>query len=145
LSNYVLFRSRIDNVSHGTSPVVWARESRLLADEVIQASRQGGASSDYLSKFEIASRQHIARSTANQFVWTRIRGASLLKAWQWSIPCLPYLSWNLATMSRLGAALLLPRNILRTALLMGISKLSASRTKNSSIQTVNSSLLHGSG
>jgi glycosyltransferase involved in cell wall biosynthesis len=144
LSNYVLYRSKNDNISHGTPPVAWARESRLLADEVIETSRKAGASAEYLSTFESASRQHIARSTANQFVWTRIRGASLLKAWQWSIACLPYLSWNFATMSRLGAALILPRAILRNILLKGIENLSASRTKDPAIETGNLPALGGS-
>ena len=40
----------------------------------------------------------------------------------------------LAELSRLGAALILPRAMLRQMLLRGIAKLSASRTKRSAIQ-----------
>ena len=43
LSHYVLLRSQNDNMSHGTPPLVWARESRALANDVIEASRRAGA------------------------------------------------------------------------------------------------------
>ena len=127
VSHYILFRTWNDNISHGTSPAVWASESRLLADEVIQASRQAGATSEYLSNLERTSKHHVARSTANQFVWTRIRGATLSDAWKWSVACLPYLSWSVPAVSRLFAALLLPRKLLRKSLLMAAARLAASR------------------
>ncbi len=129
LSHYVLFRPMNDNISHGTSPTLWAREARLLADEVIQASHQAGATPEYLSNLKADTTRHIARSTANQFVWTRIRGASLSDTVQWSIACLPYLSCTLPAVSRLGAALLLPRAVLRKALLKSAAKLAASRSQ----------------
>jgi glycosyltransferase involved in cell wall biosynthesis len=127
LSHYVLFRPRNDNISHGTSPDTWAREARLLADEVIHASRQAGATPLYLSNLETACARHIARSTANQFLWTRIRGASQAQALTWTFACLPYLSWTVPAVSRLGAALLLPRNVLRNALLKAAASLADSR------------------
>jgi glycosyltransferase involved in cell wall biosynthesis len=129
LSHYVLLRPRNDNISHGTSPLIWARESRLLADEVIQASRRAGASPGYLSQMEAQCKRHIARSTANQFLWTRIRGARSSDAFAWSITCLPYLSWTWPAISRLGVALILPRPVLRNGLLKAASRLAASRRK----------------
>jgi glycosyltransferase involved in cell wall biosynthesis len=128
LSHYILFRQRNDNVSHGTSPLLWARESQLLSDEVMRASRQAGASAEYLSNLEACSKHHIARSTANQFVWTRIRGASVLDAWKGTFTCRPYLAWNLPAVIRLGAALFLPRKVLRIALLNAAAKLAVSRS-----------------
>jgi glycosyltransferase involved in cell wall biosynthesis len=130
LSHYSLLRSRNDNISHGTSPMVWARESRLLADEVIAASRDAGASPEYLSSLERACKLHIARSTANQFIWTRIRGAKLSDALAWSIPSLSYLAWTFPAASRFAAALLLPPSILRRLLLSGAAKLADSRRAN---------------
>ena len=127
LSHYILLRPRNDNVSHGTSSTVWARESRLLADEVLQASRDAGASSEYLSSLKRECKLHIARSTANQFVWTRIRGAKLSDALAWSIPSLRYLAWTFPAISRFGAALLLPPNVLRKMLLKGAARLADSR------------------
>ena len=122
LSHYILFRMQNDNISHGTSPALWAGESQLMVNEMMEASRRAGASADYLAKLRAASRQHVARSAANQFVWTRIRGASVVNAWGWSFGCLPYIGWNLRALSRLGAGLLLPRDLLRSTLLRGAEK-----------------------
>jgi glycosyltransferase involved in cell wall biosynthesis len=129
LSHYVLLRPQNDNVSHGTPPVVWARESRLLANEVIEASRRAGADTAYLSRLQTDCRRHIGRSTANQFVWTRLRGASRAQAWNWIAGCLPYLSLSSSptVLSRLTAALVLPREPLRRLLLSGTARLARSR------------------
>jgi glycosyltransferase involved in cell wall biosynthesis len=130
LSHYILLRSHNDNISHGTPPVVWAHESRLLADEVIEASRRAGADIEYLSRLQADCRRHIGRSTANQFVWTRLRGASRTQARKWIGGCLPYLSSSLSpvVMSRLVAALLLPREALRHLLLSGAARLARARS-----------------
>jgi hypothetical protein len=40
------------NMSHGSPPAVWARESRLLADQVIEASRRAGVATSYLSRLQ---------------------------------------------------------------------------------------------
>lgn len=125
LSHYILLRPMElnDNISHGTSPVVWAREARLLADEVIEGSRRAGASAAHLSTLGANCKRHVGRSTANQFVWTRIRGAGLVDESKWSIECLPYIGWNFRALSRLGAGLLLPGRVLRNALLRGAERL----------------------
>lgn len=129
LSHYVLLRSQNDNMSHGTPPLVWARESRTLANEVIETSRRVGADIGYLSRLQANCRRHIGRSTANQFVWSRLRGASRRQAWNWVRECLPYLclSSNLTGLSRLTAALLLPREALRNLLLSGAYRVAAAR------------------
>jgi len=127
LSHYVLLRSPNDNMSHGTPPAVWARESRLLANEVIEASRRAGADADYLSRLQTDCRRHIGRSTANQFIWTRLRGASRAQAWRWTAACLPYLCWSPTVLSRLVAAVVLPREALRRLLLSGAARLARAR------------------
>lgn len=127
LSHYVLFRAQNDNISHGTPPAVWANESRLVANEVIEASRRSGADKAYLSRFQTDSHRHIGRSTANQFVWARLRGASRAQTWSWVGDCLPYLSWNPIVLSRLVAALILPRETLRRLLLSGAARLAKAR------------------
>lgn len=128
LSHYVLFRCQNDNISHGTPPVVWARESRLLVNEMIEASRRNGADNEYISSFQANSRSYISRSTANQFIWTRLRGASPIQAWRWIANCLPYLDWSPKALSRLVAALVLPRQALRRLLLSGAAKLAKERS-----------------
>ena len=130
LSHYVLLRSMNDNMSHGTPPAVWARASRLLADEVIEASRRAGADAHYLSRLQTDCRRHIGRSTANQFVWSRLRGASRAQAWSWVAGCLPYLSWSPNVLSRLAAALILPGELLRRLLLSGTARLAGTRGTN---------------
>jgi glycosyltransferase involved in cell wall biosynthesis len=128
LSHYLLLRPQNDNVSHGTPPLLWARESQLLADNVIESSCRAGADSNYLSRLQSDSRRHIARSTANQFVWTRLRGASRAQVWNSMAGCLPYLSWSPIVLSRLAAALVLPRKVLRRLLLSGAARLSRARS-----------------
>ncbi len=130
LSHYVLLRSQNDNISHGTAPAVWARESQSLANEVIEASRRAGVDSDSLSRLQADCRRHIARSAANQFVWTRLRGADPAQAWSWVAECLPYLSLSLSpvVLSRLIASLVLPRETLRRLLLTGAARLARARS-----------------
>lgn len=127
LSHYILFRSVMDNVSHGTSPVVWARESHQMADQVMQTAKQRGATPEYLVAFRKNSTSHIARSAANQFVWTRIKGAGRAEAISWIPDSLPYLALTWPVVSRLGAALILPRLFLQKALLRGVAGLAAAR------------------
>jgi hypothetical protein len=114
-------------MSHGTSPVVWAREQRLMADEAIQALKQTGYNSGSLSVLETQITRHLARSIANQFVWTRIRGARRTDALAWSTNCLRYLSWDWPVISRLGAAMILPGAVLKRIWLKGAAGVAASR------------------
>jgi glycosyltransferase involved in cell wall biosynthesis len=127
LSHYILLRSQNDNISHGTPPLVWAREAQQLADEVFDGARRAGADSNYRSRLRSDSRRHIARSTANQFIWSRLRGASAMRACGWVPSCLPYLSVSPTAWSRLIAALLLPRGTLKHLLMSGAAKLSRLR------------------
>ena len=123
LSHYILLRSFNDNISHGTAPLDWACEEQLLADEVLEASCRAEASPEYMSQLNAATREYVARTSSNQFVWTRVRGASLAKAWRWLPACLPYISRNPSMLARVGAALTLPRGVLRWVLLRGARKL----------------------
>jgi glycosyltransferase involved in cell wall biosynthesis len=132
LSHYILLRSQDDNISHGTPPATWARESRLLADEALTGARQAGADPDYLLRLRSYCRCYVARTAGNQFVWTRIRGTSLGCTWGWALRCVSYLSWSPTAWSRVVAALLLPRNILRRLLLNSAAKLA--ETRHASIQ-----------
>jgi glycosyltransferase involved in cell wall biosynthesis len=132
LSHYSLLRpqEQNNNISHGTSPTAWTRESRLMTEEILEASRKAGASPEYLSNFALQARRHVARSSANQFVWTRIRGAGLLDLSRWLVECLPYFAFSWPVISRLGAAFLVPPTMLRSMLLKSAARLAASRTGN---------------
>jgi glycosyltransferase involved in cell wall biosynthesis len=131
LSHYILFRVQNDNISHGTPPAVWARDSRLLADEVLETSRRAGADNEYLSRLQINARAHIGRSVANQFIWSRLRGASRTQTLKWIPESLPYLSLSPTVLIRLIAAVVLPRTTLRRLLLSGAAKLAAARSAKS--------------
>ena len=128
LSHYVLFRDQNDNISHGTPPPVWAREARLTAHEVFEGSRQLGADEDHLSRLRNDARCYVARSTANQFVWSRLRGASPFQVWRWTGACLRYLSLNPRAWSRVAAALVLPRKILMIMLISTANKVAQRRS-----------------
>lgn len=130
LSHYILLRPVNDNMSHGTPPLAWARELRSLADDVIRTSEQAGASDNYLARLRADCRRHTARSTANQFIWTRLRGASPLQAWRWSADCFSYVSGSLTALSRVIAALILPRALLRSLLLNSAARMAAARGTN---------------
>jgi glycosyltransferase involved in cell wall biosynthesis len=129
LAHYSLLRPQAqnDNVSHSTSPLLWTRESQLMVDEVLDASRRAGLNSQYVSTLGFEARRHVARSAANQFVWTRIRGARVSDALRWSVECLPYFAFTWPVISRLCAAILVPRAMLRRALLKSALRLAASR------------------
>ena len=122
LSHYIIFRPNSDNMSHGTPSIVWVREARLLADEVIQASCQAGASPAYLSNLKKDCTRHVALSAAHQIVWTRLRGVSWLDALKSCMECRSYLSWDFTAMSRLFAGLMLPRRVLRKVLLRAAAR-----------------------
>jgi hypothetical protein len=111
-------------------PAVWARECRLTVGEIFEASRRSGANTGYLSSLRAESRRHIARSTANQFVWCRLRGASPLRASGWIAGCLPCLYWSLTAWIRVAAALVLPRKVLRHLVLKGAARLAEARGAN---------------
>jgi Glycosyl transferase family 2 len=137
LSHYILLRPQTqnDNISHGTPPIVWARESRLLVDGAIESLRQSGTDAQFLASMQSQARDHVARSTANQFVWTRIRGASLPEALRWSLECLPYLSFTWPAVSRMLAAMLVPPSLLRKALLRSASRMAAERRAANPLHT----------
>ncbi len=129
LSHYILLRAHNDNISHGTTPAVWGREQLLMAGEVTEMARRSGAGSDYLARLRAATRSYVARSTANQFVWSRIRGAGPASAWRWVPGCAPYLSLNPKAWARVLAALLLPRERLRSLLLASAARLANARLR----------------
>jgi GT2 family glycosyltransferase len=130
LSNYILLRSQNDNISHGTPPAVWGREAKLTANEVLQGAQMAHADAEYCSRLRSASRQYVARTTANQFVWCRIRGASTTRAWSWVAGCLRLVYPSPAAWLRLVAALVLPRRLLRSLLLTGAERLSKARMRS---------------
>jgi glycosyltransferase involved in cell wall biosynthesis len=127
LVHYILLRERNDNMSHGTTPMVWSGELRQVSGEAIQRFRQNGASPEFLARLEAAVRSYTTRLTVNQFLLTRVRGASIGDAMRWSVQCLPYFSFSWPVISRMGAAFILPRKVIKRLWLKGCATVAARR------------------
>jgi glycosyltransferase involved in cell wall biosynthesis len=139
LSHYILLRSRNDNISHGTPPAVWARDSQTTVNEIFALVRQTGADAEYESRLRADTRQYVSRSAANQFVWNRIRGASAFQALGWIPSCLAYLSWSPIAWSRVAAAVVAPPGMLRRQLLNAAAKRAENRQdRRAATQTLSS-------
>lgn len=141
LSHYVLLRERMDNVSHQTAPALWARDSLLTATELFESLERAGVDSRYVVALRARFREHVARSAANQFVWNRLRGATLIQALRWIPASIPYLGASLMPWGRMLAALTLPRSVLRSLLLKAAEKLARTRHSTSFVSTAQSEKL----
>jgi hypothetical protein len=107
--------------------LLWAREAAEMVEEVLEASCKVGASPQYLSTLKAEARRWVARSAANQFVWTRIRGARLSECVRWIFECRLHFGLTWPVVSRVGAAVLVPPALLRRALLKSAARMAASR------------------
>jgi hypothetical protein len=118
LSHYTFMLSQ--NLSSGTPAPAWAAETRLLADEALAACAHGSGR----AARELQSRQFVARSTANQFIWNAVRGSPRRRLLRDLWACRTWLAGDPAVWPRALAALLLPRRatralVLRAAALRG--------------------------
>ncbi|MCC6211771.1 MAG: glycosyltransferase family 2 protein [Burkholderiales bacterium] len=77
LSHYTAYARRHINVVTVSPVPEWAREVRLLADEVASALRARIGAAE-MRVFARDAARYVARSTANQFMWNSLRGASRL-------------------------------------------------------------------
>jgi len=95
-----------DNLSTGTPVTAWAMETRLLADEVLQAWPP--AERHRIDAVARDMHAFVARSTANQFVWNALRGAARGALWRSLPPLWPLLWRSPRVWPRLALALALP-------------------------------------
>jgi glycosyltransferase involved in cell wall biosynthesis len=126
LSNYTALRPQGDNVSRGTPSHVWGEEVRLLGTEVLH----GLQSTRSTSNFDALVRDigdYVARSTANQLVWNRLGYASRAEIAFACVRCTSLLGMRPQALTRVAAALTLPRSTLRRVLLNMASRMAASR------------------
>ncbi|MBL8275369.1 MAG: glycosyltransferase family 2 protein [Pelomonas sp.] len=123
LSHYSFITA--DNVSTGTPVTAWALETRLLADEVLQAWPPGDQ--PRIERLTRDMQAFVARSSANQFVWNVVRGAARSRLWR-SLPALwPLLRRSPQVWPRLLVALLLPHAWTRTLVLVAAKRRSRQR------------------
>ena len=91
LSHYTAYLHAHSNVVTDSPVLDWAREVRLLSDEVSEGLRSKLSPED-LRVFERDAARYVARSTANQFMWNGLRGASRVGLARSALASLPYLS-----------------------------------------------------
>jgi hypothetical protein len=91
LSHYLAYAHGHRNVVTVTPVLVWAKDTRLLADEV-SAGLRGRLTPEDLEAFERDTDRYVARSTANQFMWNGLRGANRLGLARSAVVGLPYLT-----------------------------------------------------
>jgi glycosyltransferase involved in cell wall biosynthesis len=75
LSHYMAYERSHQNVVTVTPVLHWAKETRLLGDEV-SAGLRARLSPEEQNGLERDTARYVARSTANQFMWNGLRGAS---------------------------------------------------------------------
>jgi hypothetical protein len=127
LAHYTALIPGGDNESRTTPVIAWAKDVSLLAHEVTLRVVEAGATQSYRKSLEKDMGRYIARSTANQFIWARIFGMRR-RACLCILPVALRLGrWNVAPISRVGLALLLPRRILRTLVVRSAARMAARR------------------
>jgi hypothetical protein len=104
-----------DNLSAGVPVPTWAAETRLLAESVL-----AGVAADaphLLDQLRSDLPRFVARSTANQFVWSLLRGGRRAPLWRdlWRVRA--DLARDPRVWPRALATLLLPRELLRRMVL----------------------------
>ncbi len=124
-----------DNVSGGTPASIWGGETRLLADEVLARWARTQVEGPPAGVRHDCDR-FVARSTANQFVWTAIRGARRAQLLRDLSRCLGLLHGDLSVWLRVAAGLLLPRQWQRRVLLGAATRLATARAIDSTHNSV---------
>lgn len=116
LSHYIAFQDTYTNHSTGTPVLAWAREVAALA-EYMTSTCISASSTDKTELWKTA-RTFVARSTADQFIWNALRGASrtsLLAALPHAMPQLA--GGGADKWLRIAAAIAAPRGLLRQRVL----------------------------
>jgi len=88
LSHYTFMT---DNLSSAVPVLEWARETRILADEVLAAYTKRCGGSAAANDMRRSLHRYVARSTANQFVWNAIRGRTAGSLSRDVVDALPFL------------------------------------------------------
>ena len=109
LSHYTAYERGHRNVVTVTPVLDWAKETRLLADEV-SAGLRPRLSPKELRTFEGDAARYVARSTANQFMWNGLRGVSRVGLARSALAGLPFLSeiGNIVVWPRVLGGILAP-------------------------------------
>lgn len=127
LSHYTFMT---DNVSSATPVLHWAAESRMLADEVIDAYEKCCEDSGKTNELRRICARWVARSTANQFVWNATRGIGAGTLLRTLGECLPFLARDRSAWPRVALALTLPQPVLKWLILRAAARRRAKLMQN---------------
>lgn len=107
-----------DNLSSGVPVSAWAAESRRLIEQMLASYRAARPSdATVLNRVERDSVKFLARTTANQFFWCALRGASKRELWRNLRAVAGCMKGEPRVWGRVAAGLLLPRPILKQVVL----------------------------
>jgi glycosyltransferase involved in cell wall biosynthesis len=127
LSHYSVLRPGGDNESRTLPILTWGNEVRLLAQEVFARAEQAGMEDRAKAALLRDMGHYTTRSLANQFIWGRISGMSrtacLAQVW----PCLQFSGWTVGNFTRVAAAIILPRKLLRRITVGAAAKMALRR------------------
>jgi glycosyltransferase involved in cell wall biosynthesis len=128
LSHYTAYATDHRNVVTVSPVLEWAREVRLLTDEVSAGLRSRLTSAE-LIVFKRDAARYVARSTANQFVWNRLRGAGRPGLAAAALAARPYLSeaGNVVVWLRVLGGILAPRWLIERCMLAAAGRNRARR------------------
>lgn len=118
LSHYTAYARNHRNVVTVSPVLEWAREVRLLADEV-SLGLKGRIAPEALREFERDAARFVARSTANQFMWNALRGASRFGLARAALGGMEHLSeiGNIVVWLRVFGGILAPRWLIEQRML----------------------------
>lgn len=123
VSHYVSYRDAGDNHSGGTPVLAWAQEVEALAHDMVATCGRARLNPDAFGKLESDSVEFVARSTADQFVWNALRGASRLSLLRTVAPSVRFLRGGGAALwIRVAASVAAPPWLLRNRVLAAAAR-----------------------
>ena len=127
LSHYTALLPGSDNQSRTTPVIAWAHDVNRLAEEVKGNVRRTDACERYQLELDANMGRYLARSIANQFVWARIFGMSRFACLRIVPAVLKFRGWHIQALTRVFAALVLSRAMLRKLVVRGAARVAKAR------------------
>jgi hypothetical protein len=122
LAHYTAMRPGGDNQCMITPITDWAEEIRTIQREVMALARVHGATDKYCRTLQQNMDRYYRMSVSSQFVFARLHGARWIDTLRAIPRCYPPQEWTLASIPRAMAATILPRNMLRRAVLRSAAR-----------------------
>jgi hypothetical protein len=128
LSHYVQARHDTDSTTSGIGVAAWARESEVIAQEIVDAIGDGGVAVSN-AELETLRQRFLGRTVANQILWNVTRGRPRAQILRELPQVVRHLRGEPSVVARTMAALALPRPLVRRAV-EGFVHLQRIRTSN---------------